>query len=325
MHPKSFPLAVALLVLAASSPAFAAAPAAFPCKNVKFFVPYPPGGASDLLARLLVPGLTTRLGATILVDNRTGAAGNIGTAQVSTAKGDGCTWLLGNSSNIVISRNLYKLQPDPLVALVPVAEVAAIPMVLYVNAELPVRDVKQLGDFLLANPGKHSYASPGAGTTHHLLAEQLKRDLNVDAAHVPYRGSGPAIQDVLAGHVSFAFEGTSAVIPHLQSGRIRALATTGDKRSASLANLPTMKELGHSNFVVTNWYGVFVPKGTPANLVNQLNAAVRETMKLPEVAQALAKMDTQDADYSAQQYQQFVQNEAPYWQALVRQTGVKVD
>lgn len=318
-------LACALIAVAASGAAVAQAPAAYPCKVVKFIVPYPPGGASDLLARLLTPGLTQRLSTTIVVENKAGAAGNIGTAQAATAKGDGCTWLLGNATNVVISRNLYKLSPDPMDALQSVAEVAAVPMVLYANAQLPAKDVKQLTELLKANPGKNSFASPGSGTPHHLLGELLKLDFRVSSTHVPYRGSGPAIQDVLAGHVSFAFEGTSAIIPHLAGEKIRALATTGEQRSAGLPNVPTMKELGYPKFVVTNWYGVFVPKGTPANLVNLLNASVRETMKSPEVAEAMSKMDSQNADYSAQQYQQFVKKEAPYWESLVKQTGAKVD
>lgn len=325
MNLKFRVLACGLLALAASTSAFAQAPEAYPCKIVKFVVPYPPGGASDLLARTLGHGLAKRLSTTIVVENKTGAAGNIGTAQVSTAPGDGCTWLLGNSSNVVISRNLYKLQQDPMKALTPVAEVAAIPMVLYVNAQLPVKDVRQLIDFLKADPGKHSYASPGSGTTHHLLGEQLRLDFGVSTTHVPYRGSGPAIQDVLAGHVSFAFEGTSAILPHMESGRIRALATTGERRSAALPDVPTMKESGYPDFVVTNWYGVFVPNGTPADLVDRLNTGIRETMKSPEVAEALDRMDSQNADYSAAQYQQFVAKEAPYWESLVRKTGAKVD
>jgi tripartite-type tricarboxylate transporter receptor subunit TctC len=325
MTPRFRQLACALLVVAASGASLAQAPAAYPCKVVKFIVPYPPGGASDLLARLLVPGLTRRLSTTIVVENKTGAAGNIGTAQVATSTGDGCTWLLGNATNVVISRNLYKLAADPLEALQPVAEVAAVPMVLYAHAQLPVKDVKQLVHLLKANPGKHSFASPGSGTPHHLLGEQLKLDFGVASTHVPYRGSGPAIQDVLAGHVSFAFEGTSAIVPHLAGEKIRALATTGERRSAGLPNVPTMKELGYPNFVVTNWYGVFVPKGTPANLVNQLNVGVRETTKSTELVEALSKMDSQNADYSAQQYQERVKKEAPYWEALVKQTGAKVD
>lgn len=313
-----------VLLVAASGAAFSQTPEAYPCKIVKFIVPYPPGGSSDMLARLMVPGLTQRLSTTIVVENKAGAAGNIGTAAVSTAKADGCTWLLGNGTNVVISRNLYKLQRDPMESLVPVAEAATVPMVLYANAQLPIKDTRQLIDYLLANPGL-SFASPGAGTPHHLLGEQLKMDFGVQASHVPYRGSGPAIQDVLAGHVAFAFESTSTIVPHLAGGKVRALATTGDKRSITLPQVPTMKELGYPKFVVTNWYGVFVPRGTPANLVNRLNSVVREILKTSDVAEALTKLDSQNAGYDASQYLQFVKKESPYWESLVKQTGAKVD
>ncbi|MGF6528102.1 Bug family tripartite tricarboxylate transporter substrate binding protein [Variovorax sp. PvP013] len=317
-------LACVLFAVAASSPAFAQPSEAFPCPVIKFVVPYPPGGSSDMLARLMVPGLTQRLGTTVVVENKTGAAGNIGTAAVSTSKADGCTWLLGNSTNVVISRNLYQLASDPMAALTPVAEAATVPMVLYVNAQLPVRDVKSFIDDLRAHPGK-SYASPGSGTPHHLLGEQLKLDHKLELTHVPYRGSGPAIQDVLAGHVAFAFESTSSIVPHLAGGRIRALATTGDQRSTALPDVPTMKELGFPKFVVTNWYGVFVPKGTPAPLVVRLNTGIHDTLKAPEIAEALTKLDSQNVGYDATQYQQFVKKEGPLWESLVKRTSARVD
>lgn len=317
-------LGCAWLAIAANGAAFAQPPAAFPCKVVKFVVPYPPGGSSDRLARLMAPGLAQRLATTIVVENKTGAAGNIGTEAVATSNGNGCTWLLGNSTNVVISRNLYKLQRDPMDALVPVAEAATVPMVLYVNAQLPAKDVMQFIDYLRANPGR-SFASPGSGTPHHLLGEQLKLDGKLELTHVPYRGSGPAIQDVLAGHVAFAFESTSSIVPHLSGDKIRALATTGEKRSAALPDVPTMKELGHPKFVVTNWYGVFVPKGTPADLVSRLNASVRETLGTPEVAEALATLDSQNVGHDAPSYQRFVRTEGPVWESLVKQTGAQVD
>lgn len=326
MRLKSVPMVWALLALAANNIALAASTSmSFPCQVVKFIVPYPPGGSSDLLARLLAPNLTQKLSTTIVVENKAGAAGNIGTSLVSASRPDGCTWLLGNATNVVISRNLYRLSADPMKALQPVAEVAAMPMVLYTSTQFPAKDLKQFVGLLKANPDKYSFASPGAGTPHHLLGEQLKLEQGGAATHVPYRGSGPAIQDALAGNVSFAFEGTSAIIPHLTGGKVRALATTGDKRTPGLPNVPTMKELGYPKFVVTNWYGVFLPKGTPAPLVERLNSSIRDTLRTPQVAEALNKLDSLTSDYSVQQYQQFVQKESPYWESLVKQTGAKVD
>ena len=297
----------------------------YPCSTIKFVVPYPPGGASDLLARMLVPGLSRQLGSTIVVENKAGASGNIGTGLVSTAADDGCTLLLGNSTGVVINRNLYKLAHDPVNSLTPVAEVAAVPMVLYVNASLPVSNLRELIDLVKKNPGKYSYASPGSGSTHHLLAELFKLEHGLFMIHIPYRGSGPAISDMLAGHVSIAFEGTSAIVPHLGSSKIKAIATTGAGRSGSMPEVPTMKELGYPKFVVTNWYGLFVPAKTPAALVNQLNAEVRKILKSPEIVQSLAQMGSETSDYSADQYMQFVKREIPYWESLVKQTGAKID
>ncbi len=297
----------------------------YPCNIVKFVVPYPPGGASDLLARVLVPGLNKQLGTTMVVENKAGASGNIGTGQVSAAPGDGCTLLLGNSTGVVINRNLYKLAQDPVTSLTPVAEVAAVPMVLYVNAGVPASNFQQLIELIKMNPGKYSYASPGSGSTHHLLGELLKNEFGLDMTHIPYKGSGPAITDVIAGHVQIAFEGTSAIVPHLASGKVKVIATTGASRSSSMPNVPTMKELGHANFVVTNWYGVFAPATTPVALVNQVNVEVRKILKSPEVVEKLVQMDSMRSDYGANEYRQFVMREVPYWESLVKKTGAKAD
>lgn len=317
-------LLAALPLLALAQPAQAQPGSNFPCKVVKFVVPYPPGGSSDLLARLLVPDLSKQLGVTVVLDNKAGAVGNIGTAQAMAADPDGC-WLLGNSSNIVISRNLYKLARDPVEGLTPVAEVAAVPMVLYVNAAVPAATFQEFIALVRKSPGKYSYATPGAGSTHHLLTEMMKIEFGLDAAHVPYKGSGPAIQDVIAGHVAFAFEGTSAIAPHLASGKVRALATSGAQRSVTLSNVPTLKELGHAKFVATNWYGVFVPSKTPSELVTRLNAAIRQSMKSPEVVDNLAKLDSRVPDLSATEFSDYVRKEVPYWKTLVATTGVTVE
>ena len=314
--------ALALTLL--STLAGAQAPS-YPCNTVKFVVPYPPGGASDMLARVLVPGLNKQLGTTMVVENKAGASGNIGTGQVSAAPGDGCTLLLGNSTGVVINRNLYKLAQDPVTSLTPVAEVAAVPMVLYVNAGVPASSFQQLIELIKMNPGKYSYASPGSGSTHHLLGELLKNEFGLDMTHIPYKGSGPAITDVIAGHVQIAFEGTSAIVPHLASGKVKAIATTGASRSSSMPNVPTMKELGHANFVVTNWYGVFAPATTPVALVNQVNAEVRKILKSPEVVEKLVQMDSMRSDYGTNEYRQFVTREVPYWESLVKKTGAKAD
>ena len=226
---------------------------------------------------------------------------------------------------MVINRNLYKLAQDPVTSLTPVAEVAAVPMVLYVNAGVPASSFQHLIELIKMNPGKYSYASPGSGSPHHLLGELLKNEFALDMTHIPYTGSGPAITDVIAGHVQIAFEGTSAIVPHLTSGKVKAIVTTGASRSSSMPNVPTMKELGHANFVVTKWYGVFAPATTPVALVNQVNAEVRKILKSPEVVEKLVQMDSMRSDYGTNEYRQFVTREVPYWESLVKKTGAKAD
>ncbi len=299
--------------------------AEYPCSVVKIVSPYPPGGASDVLARILVPGLTKQLGVNIIVENKTGASGNIGTEFVSSAAGDGCTLLLGNSTGIVINRNLYKLRSDPILSLKPVVEVAAVPMVLYVNSSVPANSVAELIALIKKEPGKYSFASPGSGSTHHLLGELLKLEQKLDMTHIPYRGSGPAIADVLAGQVPMAFESTGAMVPHLNSGKVRALATTGSVRAKNLPDVPTMKELGYPKFIVENWYGIFVPAKTPTSLVNILNKEINKILVSAEVAESLAKMGSINSEQTPEQFAAFIKKEIPYWELLVKQSGATAD
>jgi len=299
--------------------------AQYPCSVIKIISPYPPGGASDALARMLVPGLSKQLNVSVIVENKAGASGNIGTDFVSSAAGDGCTLLLGNSTGIVINRNLYKLRNDPITSLRPVAEIAAVPMVLYVNSSVPANSVAELIALIKKEPGKYSFASPGSGSTHHLLGELLKLEQKLDMTHIPYKGSGPAIIDVLAGQVPMAFEATSAIVPHLNSGKVRALATTGAVREKNLPDVPTMKELGYPKFVVENWYGIFVPAKTPIALVNRLNKEINKTLLSSEVAESLSKMGSLNSVQTPEQFAAFVKKEIPYWELLVKQSGATAE
>jgi tripartite-type tricarboxylate transporter receptor subunit TctC len=299
--------------------------AQYPCPVIKIISPYPPGGASDVLARMLVPGLLKQLNVSVIVENKTGASGNIGTDFVSSAASDGCTLLLGNSTGVVINRNLYKLRNDPITSLRPVAEIAAVPMVLYVNSSVPANSVAELIALIKKEPGKYSFASPGSGSTHHLLGELLKLEQKLDMTHIPYRGSGPAIVDVLAGQVPMAFEATSAMVPHLNSGKVRALATTGAVRAKNLPDVPTMKELGYPKFVVENWYGIFVPAKTPTALVNQLNKEINKILASSEVAESLSKMGSLNSEQTPEQFAAFVKKEIPYWELLVKQSGATAE
>ncbi|MDB5843439.1 MAG: tricarboxylate-binding receptor [Polaromonas sp.] len=318
-------LRAAAFALALGAAGGAWAQAAYPCPVVKLISPYPPGGTTDILSRLLSPGLAKALGTTVIVENKGGASSNIGTEFVANAAPDGCTLLLGNNTGVVINRNLYKLRIDPVKALAPVVEVASVPLVLYVNSAVPATTVDQLVASVKSKPGAYSFASGGSGSPQHLMGELLKLEMNLDMAHIPYRGQGPALADVLAGQVQVAFETTTAIASQLNSGRIRALATTGSARAKSLPNVPTMKELGHANFVVENWYGIFVPAKTPPQQVERLNRELISVMKSPQVAKSLAEMGSRDVAGTPEQFAQFIASELPYWASLVKRSGAKVD
>ena len=301
------------------------AQSAYPCAVVKFVSPYPPGGTTDILARMLAPGLAKQLGTNVVVENKGGASSNIGTEFVANSASDGCTLLLGNNTGIVIKQNLYKLRINPSKDLAAVAEVASVPLVLYVNASVPANTVGELVELIKNNPGKYSYASGGSGSPQHLMAEMLKLEKQLDMTHIPYRGQGPAMADVLAGQVPIAFETTTTISAQMTSGRIRALATTGSVRPKNFPNIPTMKELGYSSFVIENWYGIFVATKTPSVLIARLNRSFNAVMKEPEVAASLNKMGSSDVAGTPEQFTQFINKEIPYWESLVKRTGATVD
>jgi tripartite-type tricarboxylate transporter receptor subunit TctC len=316
----------AMLCLAlAGMTTHARAQAAYPCPTVRLVSPYPPGGTTDILARIVAPGLSKGLGTTVIVDNRGGASSNIGTEFVARAKADGCTVLLGNNTGIVINLNLYKLKINPVKDLAPVGMVASVPLVLYVNQALPAKTAPQLVDLLKSSPGKYSFASGGSGSPQHLAGELMKLDKHLDMLHVPYRGQGPALSDVLAGQVPIAFETTTALAPQLKSGRIRALATTSAQRARTLPDLPTMQEAGFPGFVIENWYGLFVPAETPKALVERLNAELNRVLRDPSVMSRLAEMGSRDVSGSSAQFQAFIKQELPLWESVVKRSGATVD
>lgn len=303
----------------------AAAQAAYPCQTVKLVSPYPAGGTTDILARLIQPGLAKELGTTVIVENKAGASSNIGTESVSTAAPDGCTLLLGNNTGIVINRNLYKLRVDPVKGLAPIGRVASVPLVLYVHSSVPANSVSELVSLVKQSPGKFSYASGGSGSPQHLMGELLKLEQKLAILHIPYKGQGGAMQDVVAGQINMAFETTAVIVPQLASGRIRALATTGATRPASLPNIPTMKELGMADFVTENWYGVFAPAKTPPALVRRLNAALNTVLDGKDVRASLDKMGSADVKGTPEAFAQFIAKELPLWESVVKRSGAKVD
>lgn len=320
-HPSRLTAAIVLSVAALG----AHAQSAYPCSNVKLVSPYPPGGTTDILARLIQPGLTKELGVPVIVENKAGASSNIGTEFVASSAPDGCTLLLGNNTGIAINRNLYKLRVDPVQGLAPVGAVASVPLVFYVNSAVPASNFNQLIEHVKKNPGKLSYASGGSGSPQHLMGELLKLEKGLHVVHIPYKGQGPAMQDVVAGQVEMAFETVSVIAPQLASGRIRALATTSASRTKVLPDLPTMKELGMPDFVTENWYGVFAQAKTPPVLVQRLNTALNKVLDSKDVQATLTKLGSGDVNGSSEAFEKFIARELPLWEKVVKRSGAKVD
>lgn len=317
-------LALGIAALISAAP-LAQAADAYPCQVFKLISPYPAGGTTDILSRLLTPGLAAGLGVPVIVENRAGASSNIGTESVVRAPADGCTALLGNNTGIAINRNLYKLKYDPSKDLAAVGLVASTPLFLYVNAELPVKTAGDLVTLLKKAPGKYSYASGGSGSPQHLLGEMLKLQKDVFMVHIPYRGQGPALQDVLGGTVPIAFETVTALSAQLKSPRIRVLAITSPQRSPKYPDVPTMVESGFKDFSFENWYGLFVPAKTPAPLLERLSRELQKTLKSPEVAAKLTDLGSRDVAGTPEQARTFIAKELPQWEAVVKRSGATVD
>jgi tripartite-type tricarboxylate transporter receptor subunit TctC len=322
--PRRLPAVMFAAAVGAAAPA-AHATDAYPCRVLKIVSPYPAGGTTDILARLIEPGLSKGLGVPVIVDNKGGASSNIGTESVVRSQSDGCTALLGNNTGIVINRNLYKLRYEPTRDLTAVGLVASVPLLLYVNAEFPARNVAELVDLLKRSPDKYNYASGGAGSPQHLLGEMIKMQMDVSMAHVPYRGQGPAQQDVLGGTVPIAFETVTALTPNLTSARIRVLAITSAKRDPKLPDVPTMNESGFKDFAFENWYGLFVPSKTPAPVVQRLSQELQKVLRSPEVTAKLAVLGSRDVSGTPAQAAAFIARELPQWEAVVKKSGATVD
>ncbi len=324
-------LALGAVSLCAAGGAVAAQPASsdaqpYPCRVLTLVSPYPAGGTTDILSRLLAPKLQASLGTTVIVDNRGGASSNIGTEFVSRADPDGCTALLGNNTGVVINRNLYNLRMDPVKTLAPVAKVAAMPLVLYVNPKVPVKTVPELVELLKKNPGQYNFASGGSGSPQHLAGELFKLAANVDMTHIPYKGQGPALMDVVAGQVQVAFETTAALQPQAEAARVVPLASTGSSRSEAFPTIPTMAEIGFADLTLTNWYGFFVPTGVAPDRMQRLQSALSDALNAPDIKTRLAQLGSEDVSGgSAETFQRFIDKEVPLWEGVVKRSGAKVD
>ncbi len=313
--------------VAAAALAFTAACAAaqgYPAKPVRFVVPYAPGGSTDTLARTIGVKLTDLLGQQVVVDNRPGASGNIGMDIVAHALPDGYTIVLGYIANLAIDPSLYAKMPyDPVRDFAPITELASSPNVLVAHPSVPVTSFKDL--LVKAKQGQFNFASAGVGSVGHLTGELLNQMAGIRMVHVPYKGSGQAVTDLLGGHVQLMFSGFSSTLPHIKAGRLRALAVTGAQRSPAAPDVPTIAESGFPGFEATAWYGVLAPAKTPKPVVSRLHNEIVKVLQEPDVKNRLTGLGFEIVGSTPEQFSAYIKSEIKKWAKAVKASGAKPD
>ena len=316
--------AVGIGALAAPS-AQAQAQAPYPSRPITMVVPFPPGGPTDLVARVLAQKMTEQMGQQIVVDNRGGANGNIGSGFVAKAPADGYT-VLYNTSSMTLSPSLYKkLSYDVQRDLVPVALTATVPLGLVVNPSLPVNNVSEFIAYVKAHPGKLSYGSAGAGNVTHLGAFQFLQTANIDAVHVPYKGSAPADADLVGGQIQFMTDTVNSIAGFVREKRLRLLAVTTSKRVDLFPDVPTLAESGMPGFEVSAWQGIMVPTNTPQPIIHRLNTELMKALQNPDVQKKLAIQGAIPLGSTPEEYGAYIKSELTRWAAIVKQTGVSLE
>jgi tripartite-type tricarboxylate transporter receptor subunit TctC len=308
--------------------AFSAAASAqqYPNRPIRFVVPFAPGGSTDTLARTLGQKLTDALQQQVVVDNRSGANGNIGMEIVAHSAPDGYTIVLGYIANLGIEPSLYaKLPFDPVRDYAPITQLASSPNILAVHPSLPVKSFPELIAYAKANPRKLNFASSGIGSIGHLTGELLNRSAGVDMVHVPYKGSGQAVIDLLGGQVQMMFSGMSSVMQHIKGGKLRALAVTGAQRSPAVPDVPTIAESGFPGFEATAWYGVLATAGTPKTIVSRLHDEIVRALALPDVKERLNNVGFELVGGTPEEFAAFIKSEIAKWRRVVRDAHISAE
>jgi tripartite-type tricarboxylate transporter receptor subunit TctC len=298
----------------------------YPTKPVSLLIAFPPGGPSDVLSRIVGKKLEQILGQPFIMDNRPGAGGNIAAEAAANAPADGHTLLMGNNSILATNAALYKkINFDPERDFAPISLVGSQANILVVNPNVPAKTMAELIALLRANPGKFNYASSGHGAAAHLAAELFKAEAKVDIVHVPYKGAAPALTDVIAGHVQIMFATAASVVPHIQSGKVRALAVTPIRRTAVFPELATIDELGLKGFDATTWHGLVAPSKTPRDVVMRLHRATVEALKDAAVRKSLTDLGVDIVGNTPEEFAAYIKAEIPKWTAIVKASGAKLD
>ncbi len=319
----ALPLAAGMAL--APWPAPAQAPDAWPGKPVRLVLPFPPGGGTDILGRLIAERLTASLGQPVVTENRGGAGGNVGAEAAAKSAPDGYTIVLVAPS-LAISPSLYsKLNYDPAKDFAPISLVATVPNVMVTHPSVPARTLQEFIALAKSKPGGMNFGSGGNGTSNHLAGELFNIVAGVKLVHVPYKGVNLAMNDVLSGEVHLVVIGIPAAAPHIKAGKLRALALIAPQRSPALPEVPTVAEAGLPNFEVTTWYGVLAPAGTPGPVVTRLNAELVKIMHAPELKERLAAMATEPRTSTPEEFAAYIKQEIAKWAEVVRRAGLKAD
>ena len=316
-----------LVVLALSLAACALAAAQdYPSRPVRIIVPYPPGGPTDVIVRVVGNRLSESLGQPVIIENRAGASGMIGAELVAKAAPDGYTLLVNPSIHVILPSLVAKMPFDAIKDFTHITLLVSVPLFLVVNNALPVKNVKDLIAYAKANPGKLNFASSSGGSSSQLAGEQFKLFAGVEMQHIPYKGSTPALTDVMGGQVQMMFDSTPSAMPFVKSGRLRALAVTTAKRTLAAPDIPSMAEAGLPGFDHSNWYGVWGPQGMPREVVAKLSAAIAATMQKKDVRDKLVELGADPVDgVSPAQFEAYAQSELARFAKIVKQAGVKLE
>jgi len=301
------------------------APEAYPTRPISMVIPFPPGGPTDVTGRVLAEKLGVLLNQVIVVENKPGASANIGAQYVANAKPDGYTLLFSTGGTHGINPFLYKnIGYDPVKDFEPIIWATISPNIIVVNPDLPVKTLKELIDYAKARPGELSSAAPGQGSTPHMAGELFKRSAGINIQHIPYKGSGPALTDVMAGHVPIMFDGIPSSLPLVKSGKLRALAVTSRSRSSAAPDIPTVAEI-IPGFEASGWFALYAPAGTPQSVVMTLNKAANKVLELPEVKKRYSDLGADVVGGSPEKLRDQVKREMAKWSELIRTSGIQAE
>lgn len=318
-----------LAVAAAAATILAAGPAAaqaYPNKPITMIVPFSAGGTTDILARIVGQALSTELGQSVVIDNRAGAGGNIGGQLAARAPADGYTLFMGTVGTHAINEALYKKMPfNPIKDFAPLSRVANVPNLLVAHPAQPFKTVSELIAYAKANPGKVNFGSSGSGSSIHLSGELFKSMAKVDMVHIPYKGSAPAVNDLLGNQIAIMFDNMPSAIQHVRAGKLRPIAVTTAKRSPELPDVPTIAESGVPGYEATSWFGLFAVAGTPAPIVTQLNKALVKVLNQPDVKAKIVAQGGEVVAETPEQFAAFIKAETAKWGKVVKESGASVD